>query len=291
MSEIENENLGAIESEAQADELLESVEQSSDGPIQDEAQQAPQTMDEFELTVGGKQIKAKRDQLIQWAQQGYSAPGQLSKLTRELDSYKKKWTEFEPQYKTLQEKYGPVDEYVRQNPQFWDHVLKSYEQRNQVLGDTSNPLAGMVTDLQKQVQDLIQYKNQIEERQVKHQTAQEDQAYLSTLDEMQKAYPDIDFTSPDEEGRSLEYKVLEYAHENGIKNFKTAFRDFYHEELVKRSESKAKEALLKDKQKNTKLGILGVTPTPTKRTETKNVRNKSYDDLAQEALEELKIRS
>lgn len=286
--EIENQNLETIESEEQADALLESIERPDHAPIQDEQQQQ-QAIDEFELTVGGKQIKAKRDQVMQWAQMGYEAPNKIRKLTQDLEGWKTKWTQEEPKWKQLQEKYGPVDEYVRQNPQFWDHVMQSYEQRNQLMNDQANPMAPMLQQLQQQVQDLIQYKNQVEERQSQARMAQEDQAYQQTFEEMRKAYPDIDFITPDDEGKTLEYKVLEYAQKEGIRNFKTAFRDFYHDELVKRSESKAKESLSKEKQKNTKLGILGITPTPTKRVSSDH-KGKSWNELANEALEEFNIK-
>jgi hypothetical protein len=137
---------------------------------------------------------------------------------------------------------------------------------------------------------LVQYKSQLEEQQQKQRMAQDDQAYMQSLTEMKKAYPDIDFDSPDAEGKSLEFKVLEYAQQEGLKNFKTAFRDFYHDELQKRAESKAKENFLKDKQKNTKLGVLGITPAPTKNRPSRDVRSMSWDDLASEALEEMGAR-
>ncbi len=285
MDQIENDNLGTIENEEQADALLESIDAPS-GQIQEAAPvQAQAPVDEWDLTVGGKQIKAKRDQVLQWAQMGYSAPDKIRKLSQDLDNYKKQ----ETQWKSMEEKYGPIDAFVKEKPDFWDHVTKSYQERNQILQDQSNPLASVVQQLQSQVQDLVQYKNQIEERQTQAQMAQEDHSYLQTFEEMKKSYPDIDFITPDNEGKSLEYRVLEHAQENGIKNFKTAFRDFHHDELVKRAESKAKENLVKEKQKHSKLGVLGITPTPTKRAEAGNIRNKSYDDLTAEALQELGI--
>lgn len=290
MPDNDTQNLESVDTVEQADALLEQIETPASGEIQDtQAQAQPQTQDEWELTVGGKAIKAKRDQIMQWAQQGYSAPGKISSLTREYEALKKKYADEGNQWKAMQEKYGPVDEYVRQNPQFWEHVTKSYEQRNNLLNDQSNPLAQTVNDLQAKIQDLIQYKNQVEEERQKHRTQEEDQAYLSTLQEVQKAYPDIDFVTADEEGKTLEYRVLEHAQQNGISSFKAAFRDFYFDELQKRSESKAKESLVKEKQKNTKLGVLGVTSAPQRKTSGDH-RNKSYDDLAREALDELGIR-
>ena len=285
MPEIENENSNAIESADQADELLESIEAPDRGPIQDEKPQAQAPLDEFELTVGGKAIKAKRDQVLQWAQMGYDAPNKIRALTKDIETWKQK----ESQFKEMQDKYGPVDEYVRQNPKFWDHVLQSYEQRNQLLQDSSNPLAQMVQQLQTQVQDLVQYKSQIEERESQARLQQEDQEYQQGFEELKKSYPDIDFVTPDDEGKSLEYKVLEHAQKEGIKNFKTAFRDFYHDELVKRAEGKAKESLTKEKQKNTKLGVLGLSPTPTKRALSDH-RGKSWNQLAEEAMQEAGIR-
>jgi len=280
--ENESQNL-EVTTEEQADDLLSSIEGNDSTGIIDEPKKLD---DEFELKIGDQLIKAKRDQVIQWAQQGHSAPGKISQLTRDLESWKKKWSEAEPKWKEVESKYGEVDSYVRKNPEFWDHVLKSYESRNQALQDANNPLAATVNDLRSQVQELIQYKNQIEETNQKHRAAQEDNAYMQSFEEIKKAYADIDFVTLDESGKNLEYKVLEHAINNGIKDFKTAFRDYYHDELMKRAEAKAKESVTKEKQKQTKLGILGVTTQPTKMS-TANIRSKSYENLADEIKAEL----
>ena len=282
MLENDNQNL-EIQTEEQADALLESIDRPDHAPIQDAPVQ--QAQDEWELTVGGKAIKAKRDQVMQWAQQGYTAPGKISQLTKELESWKSKWSEHEPKWKGLEEKYGPIDQYVREKPDFWDHVVQSYEQRNQLMADPNNPLAQTVSALQTQLQDLIQFKNQVTEERTNMQTQQEDQQYMQSLSGIKEQYPDIDFDSPDDEGKTLEYRVLEHAAKEGIKNFKTAFRDFYHDELVKRSESKAKENLIKEKQKNTKLGILCMSPTPSRQTQA-DPRKQSYDQIAESIKEE-----
>lgn len=285
--EIENQNLESVDTVEQADALLEQIDAPTQSAIQD-TPPAPQTIDEFDLTVGGKQIKAKRDQLIQWAQQGYTAPGKISSLTKEIESWKQKYTQLEPEYNAYKEKYAPIDEYVKQKPEFWDHVLKQWEQREQLFNDQANPLAREVNDLRTQLQDLIQYKNQIEAERQNTRITQEDQQYMTVLEETKKQYADVDFDSPDETGKTLEYRILEHAQKEGIKNFQTAFRDYYHDELTKRAAAKAKEDLTKNKVKNTKLGILGITPTPNHRP-TGDHRKMSYDDLAEEAKRELGI--
>lgn len=287
MSEIDNQIENEIDSVEAADAALESISQNDNGPIRDEAQAAPtpQTVDEWELTVGGKPIKAKRDQVLQWAQMGYDAPNKIRSLTKEIESWKQK----ESRFSEIEKKYGEIDKYVREKPDFWNHVLQSWEQRNQSLQDTSNPIAQVVSQLQSEVQNLVQYKNQVEERQSQVRAQQEDQAYMQEFEKTKSAYPDIDFVTPDDEGKTLEYKVLEFAEKRKIGDFDTAFKAFYHDELMKRAESRAKENLSKEKIKNTKLGILGTSQTPTKRPSGDH-RGKSWNELAEEALQEHGLR-
>lgn len=282
-----NENEIIPQNEDEADQLLEQIEQPSHEPIVEAKPEAqdPQFPDEYAFTVGGKEVKGKwtsdRDKVIKWAQMGYEAPTKIGSLTKEIESWKQKGTHFE----ALEKKYGEIDKYVREKPDFWDHVQKTYQQRNQALQDQSNPLAATVSEMQKQVQELVAYKSEVEQRQQHAQAARDDQAYQADFEGIKKQYPKIDFATPGDDGKSLEYKVLEYANENGIKSFKTAFRDFYHDELLKFSAEEAKEKVAKDKFKNTKLGLLGRTDKPTKQMSS-DVRGKSYDDLVAEALQE-----
>lgn len=276
-----------IESEEQADELLASIEEPKDessvepgAKPQAETSPAEQAaIDEFALTVGGKEIKAKRDQVLKWAQMGYDAPNRIGELNKKLEAYAQK----EAQLKELEEKFGPVDKYVRENPQFWDLVQNQYQQ--QLSQVQANP---QLNALMQKVGELESYKNEAEQRRQEFVRAQEDQAYQSELENLKKMYPKIDLHSPDESGKSLEYKVLEYARDNGIKKLTTAFKDFYFDELVKLKEEEAKEKVVQDKQSKSKLGILGISPTPTKRVSS-DVKGKSYNDLEREALEELGI--
>lgn len=281
---IDESNLNSIDTEEQADALIESVERPDHAPIQ-ESQAPAAPVDEWDLTVGGKPLKAKREQVIQWAQMGYDAPNKIRALTKEIDSWKQK----ESHFKTLESKYGEIDKFVQEKPDFWDTVVQQYQNRNQSLQDPTNPLASVVQQLQTQVQGLVQYKDQIEQQRSQALAQQEDQVYQQQFEEFRTAYPDIDFITPDGEGKSLEYKVLEHAQKEGIRNFKTAFRDFHHDELMKREHSRAKESVVKEKQKNTKLGILGISPTPQRRAQSTEVRSRSWDDIGEEAKRELGI--
>lgn len=282
---IDEQNIETVED---ADALLATIEQPDPSAIQDSPPQAV-LPDEIDFPIEDKKMmKVKRDQLFQWAQQGRTAPGKMSQLTREIESYKKKLSEEEPKWQGLQKKYGEIDDYVRQNPQFWDHVTQSYQNKNQALNDGNNPLAGVVTDLQSKIQDLIQFKNQTVEEQTKHRTSQEDKAYISQLEEIKKKFSDLDFVTPDEEGKTLELRVLEHATKNNIGNFEAALKDLKFDDLTKLSAEKAKESLTKEKLKNSKLGILGITAQPTKRSSSDH-KGKSWNSLSEEIIDEYKL--
>jgi len=241
-----------------------------------------QTAQEYELLVGGKQIKAPIDKIMKWAQQGYDAPNRIGELNKTLESYKSK----EQQFKEWQEKYGPVDEYVRQNPQFWNHVTQSYEQH--IAQAQQNPLHPVVGELQKRLEGLEGMAQSFQQQRQAEIAKQQDTQYMEEFSAIQKQYPKVDFATPDESGKSLEYKVLEYAQAKGIKEFTPAFRAFYHEELVKNAAEEAKEKLINDKQAKSKLGILGISAAPTKR-HSDSVKGKSYNDLTSEILQEYNL--
>jgi len=275
--------------EEQADELLNSIEQPTLETGQTVVEPVATQAQELAFTVGGKEIKidlAKdRDKLIRWAQQGYEAPNKLGEYNKKIQTYEKQiseWKTKEALIKEYQEKYEPVDKYIKENPQWWNTVqaqLQQAQNQNKPIDPIVNQLIEKVTGLEKIAQTY-------QERAQAQQMQTEDAEYMKEFEAVAKQYPEIDLQTPDEQGESLEFKVLRYAQENGIKKFTTAFRDFNHDKLVSLAEQKAKEKIMNDKVSKTKLGILGISSTPTPR-KSETVRNKSYNDLANEALAEL----
>ncbi len=277
------------QTEDDADALLEGIEAPSGDSSMEAAPTAEQTQQaiDFAFTVGGKEIKldlAKdRDKLMRWAQQGYEAPNKIGELNKKLEGY----TQRETQYKEWQEKYGPVDDYVRQNPQFWDHVVKQYQQQQQqVQNGQQEQVSPAIQQLMQEVQGLKQIASTYQQQEQERQAMRDDALYMDEFSKVQKQYPKIDFSTPDQEGKNLEYKVLEFAQAKGIKEFTTAFKAFHHDELLKLAQEEAKEKLISDRQSKSKLGILNVSSTPTRKT-SDSVKGKNYNDLAAEALQEL----
>lgn len=268
--------------EEQADSLLESIEQPAHemANTQEMKQEPPPPVQEYEFEHSGKKIKAPVDKLLKWASQGYDAPNKIGELNKELQT----WRQKESQFKELESKYGDVDNYVRQNPEWWNYVKSQYEQQQQA--QQQNPLFSELSALKNELNEVKSFKSQVEQEKIQQKIKEEDSAYLNQLEQIKKTYPTVDLITPDPmTGKSLEYKVLEFANEKGIKDFDVAFKAFYHDELMRMREESAKEKLAQDKISKSKLGILGISSTPTKKI-SDSVKGKSYNDLEREIREE-----
>lgn len=300
------------ETELPSDQELDSLMNGTQGegreiPMNDEearamqgqppAQETPppaaaQTPREYELEIRGQKIKATEDKILRWATQGYEAPNKIGELNQKLAGYQQKYESIK-QF----EKYGSVDEYAAKNPEWWNHVMESYKNRQAQASNPNDPISHELSSVKNELNSVKQFIDQAKadkEQAMAKETAlkveSEDKALDSEIKSIQELYPNFDWNRPDPSGKSLELKVLEYAAQNDIKSFKTAFRDFYHDQLQKVAEERGKESVNKDIQKKTKLGFLGQTSTPKKGiSPATNVKNQSYEQLLGEALDEAGI--
>jgi hypothetical protein len=243
-----------------------------------------QAIQEMEFTWNGKPIKAPVDRFKQWASQGYDYAQKMQEFNARQAAFEKSQKEFEP----LKQRYSEIDEYARQNPQWLEHVNQAYMQ---AIGQAESNGTGQSPEIMALKQELLELKSFKEELTSERQAAkvaEQDQKLSEEIQSIQDKYKDLDWATPNEHGKTLETQVLEFAIQNGIKNFEHAFKLFNHDSLIKLHASKAKEEQVKAKQAQTKAGLLGSTPAPTKEFgKVTNLKSKSYNDIAREALEEL----
>jgi hypothetical protein len=272
------------------DELVNESQESNTREIpMSKEPEAPAPQDEkIEFTANGKKIQATRDQLIKWAQQGYDAPQKFQKFNQEKTQWETQRAQWEQQWG----EYRKVDEWAQKNPDKWALVQKSFAQPGTAAPQTANPndpYAPVIQNLTTELQQLKGVALTWQEQMAKQQQEKENQELDQEIQSIRDKYKDLDWSTPDENGKSLEYKVLEHARENGIKKFGTAFKDFYHDELISRAEAQAKQNVSKGIQTKTKMGILGESPTPKKGfAPVKDVKNKSYEDIMDEVRDELR---
>lgn len=243
-----------------------------------------QTIDEIEYTADGKVVKESMDMVKKRASQGYH----YAQKMREIKEKEAQYNEAQTRLQEL-EKWRELDTYARENPQWREHVEQSWQNRDKIGLDPDNPLSGEVGSLRQDISklsELVQTLQQDKEQRVQ----QEQDARLSDeIKSIRGEYKDIDFDAADEDGKSLEYRVIEHANTYGLPTFRAAFRDFYHDELIKMRVEQTKQQIAADREKKRKQGLIGESKTPTMANGfDTSVAGKSYEQLLEEALAELK---
>ena len=99
---------------------------------------------------------------------------------------------------------------------------------------------------------------------MEQQVKSEDAALDKAIKSIQTTYKDIDFAAKDENGLSLEQRVLDFAMKNHFTQFEDAFKVYYHDQLVKSAEARGKESIMQEMKKRQKLGLLDESPAPGK---------------------------
>jgi hypothetical protein len=202
---------------------------------------------------------------------------------------------FEQQYSP----YKTIDEYAKQNPDWWKHVESSFASRTTQGGaqdsSASPDLEKIKADIRAQLEAEFnplkeEFKTIQEERESKKREA-EDTSLETEVKGIRDQYPNLPWDTADESGLSLEARVLKHGIDQGFKNFRAAFRDYAHDDLIKYAEDSGKEKYLQSIKTQNKQGLLGKTSAPTKGLQpVTDLKNKNYNDLLAEALEELAIK-
>ncbi len=291
-----DEVLGRVESESQEtqDRDEASIREGAAADDSDKEAEAPKgavdaqkVVAEYEIIHNGKKVKAPIEKVLQWASQGYDYPQKMQQFNQtraQFEEQKKQW-------EAVQNKYKPIEDYIQKDPSWWDHVQNSFQSKISGVNE-ADPNSGVIRTILDKLDKNEKFISSLEEERNNAKIQNEDKELESVIEATRKEYPNIDLTATDESGKSLLLKVLEHGVQNGIRNFRAAFRDFNHDILVKQAEEKSKELASKETQKRNKLGLIGTSPTPrTKQMgNVENIKNKSYEDIHQEILKEFGIR-
>lgn len=270
--------------EAQADALIASVESPGEvnppGPTPETHEAlatkvdapVPQALEpKYKIKWNGQERELPVNQLINLAQQGYGYSEGMRDLKVQRKLFEDQRTTEQAKWKDVSERiaqYREVEEYIKQDPQWWEHVRSQYQQQ-QTQGGPVNPVNHpVVKELLKTVEGLGSDLSQIKQEKVLAQQAQEDTQLDTAISGIKEAHPNLDWLTIDETGKSLEQRVIDYATQNNIGTFRAAFRDLMHDELVKKHEVKAKEEVAQNIKKATKLGLGPITDSPKSKLST-----------------------
>jgi len=253
----------------------------------------------FDLKWGGETQQFPQSKMVQYAQQGYDYNKKMSDINSQRTLLDQERNTFQTESAAQKERYSyldQVDQYAQQNPQWLQNVQNSYAQAtgNQAPGtqaviDQTNPLAGTVNSMQEQMQEMQGTLKAQADREQAVQQAEEDKQLSSSIGDYKKAQTSFDWEAQDPStGQTLEQQILDHAMQKGATNFQMAANDFLFDRLMQRANGQGKEAIVKDIQQKTLLGLGPVTNAPTQCILQGNVdTNKSYSQLAAEAMAEI----
>lgn len=269
------------------DAIAEQVEQSTNSEIpmsedvpRETSEQSPEeALQEFKFNAYGKEIKVPYNdpRINQWLSMGYEAPNRFGELNKRIQESQKQLQEWQNKYQTLEgsfNTYRDVDNWAKANPQQWQSLTEAWRQQVSQM----NP-AQLPPEVQQKLEQHDQILTQFQQEQVARRHQAEDQALGTEIESIRKSYPNLDFDAPDQTGRSLEYRILEYATQNGIPSFRAAFRDYCFDQLTKKAEEQGREKVSRTMSQTTKAGLLGRDPAP-KRSSQADITGKNYDPLS-----------
>lgn len=249
-----------------------------------------------EYKANGKPVRETLEQALNRSSQGYNYAQLLSEFKQKEPTYQKQIEELGGQLKNL-DKFRQYDEYAKQNKAWADHVdnmWKNKEQFNNADLDPNDPVTKKLASFEQMLQN---FSNQFGEKIQKYDqvvTAQEmakdDLSFNKEVETVTQGFKHVDFDTKDESGKSVKTYVMEHMVSKQIPNFRTAFLDLYHDQLLAQHEQSLRDKHAKETQKRTKEGIIGVKSTPNgsdKSAPVSNIGSKSWDELAMLGKKEL----
>jgi hypothetical protein len=269
----------------------EQTARNSERPMEEE--KTPPVKEEvYEFSHNGKTVKGNKEQFIKWASMGYDRPQFQQKINQE----RTKWEEDKKNWENKWGVYRQIDEYANQNKSWWDFIQQQWNSRGttpQAAPQVADPLAPKFQSIEEKLSKFEQFLQTQEEQKVLAQKEELDQNLETEIQSLRQAHKDLDWDTLDENGKSLELRILEHADSNGISSVRAAMRDLLHDDLVQKAQSAGKIAVSKNIQAKTKLGVLGESPTPQRLPvkSNKQIRDTSYEEIMDEIREELRGRA
>jgi hypothetical protein len=256
------EMIAEVQSNNNADSVPSQDTQAQTGISEPPSQNTPSQ--EYEYQANGKTIKEPIDVILKRASQGYN-------YAQHMQDYKTKSGEVDSRLQKaveLENKYSEIDKYAQENPEWNDHLQKTWDSRFDVSGNQQNQDQAQT---QQQANIPTQFLNEFNDMKsfvenMKNERA--DQAYQGAVQKVRDQYPDVDFSATDPNtGKSLEQQVLDFAEQNSIGKFEPAFKAFYSDQLIERARTQAKDQMASDIQQRNKAGLLGTSQTPSSNTQ------------------------
>lgn len=292
------------QSAEEADALISAIEAPSyDHPDQGPAvpQNKTETTEQMvTITRGGQEIQVPYSKALQFAQQGYDYSQRMNDYNAQVQKFQQEQSAWNQERSEMQQRWAQYDEiskYAEQNPQWWGLVQNAWQkelQRSQggapqgtspQMDIASHP---MFQQLQQQLEEMRGFVNAQKEREEAIANEKANAALDQAIDEFQKQYPSFQWNVLDESNMTLTDKIINYAAQNEIPSFRAAALAYLEPQLVGKLQMDGKQQAGEAIRRQTELG-LGANLQPGGLSGAFNTAEKTYEDLANEAIRELGI--
>jgi hypothetical protein len=232
----------------------------------------------------GKEVLVDDEQKYDmYAHKGYDYEQKMHQFKVDRKLFEKERADRDTQFKELEQ----INTYAKENPAFEQLIQREWA-KVQAGGQVQIAPEDRVQVLEARLNQVLdKLENQgkdIEDRRVAEMEAKQEMA----IDSYKESNSDFDWNSKDEQGSTLEDRIMQQMVEKKVKDFEIMADFVLKKERLARKELEAKESLAKGIQKANKLGLGKVTKKSqigVKKSE--DIGNKSYDDLVAESLQEL----
>jgi hypothetical protein len=224
---------------------------------------------------------------MQWAQFGRNYPQRVEQVKAET----RQAIEQElAQEREAISSYKTIDEYAKQNPQWWSFVEQKYQEALQ--NGTLPQATALPPEVTKTLDELKGWKQGIDQKLQEAELQAQDEELNAEIKSIRDEFPTLAWDQADESGKTLETRVMEHAVAKNIGTFGAAFRDLMFPELIKLKTEHARLEEQRAAAARRKQGIIGSKPTPTAKQEGQGptraqIKKSSWDELGRLAAQEL----
>ena len=290
-----------------------------------ETQTTQQAIEELLFEAGGRQFKVPANAELSLKHAGQMVRKPVSSIIngwRQVGDYNQKLAEIDKRNKefdsrqTELDKYAQLQKWSEDNPDLFNWVWSNYENRDKLglqhqLGMVGQPqgteqkpgsatispqVLEVLNSMKQELGGLREWKSSWEKQQEEAQTEQDIQLIDEQIGEFQKyldsnfAQAGIKLDSVDEDGLSLQAKIIKYGIDAKLPDFDTAALKYLKDTLVKTAQQQGSSNAVKNIQAQTRNGVIARSNKPFsdgQELRPDNVQNKGYDQLGSEAKQEL----
>jgi len=239
----------------------------------DKANKLPSTA-EFAVKHNGQIVRAPLDKLVTAYRERSHLDDKFKKFNterQEFDARAKEFGDVEQTKADLADLQALNDwslELQKTNPNAYNHLMGTIEQiKTGTWGEgqentVNTALLKEIDGLKSQVTDLGKFKTDFEEQQEQKLNKEALSETQMKAKEFQELFPEIKLDEKDQDGVTLESRIINQGAELGFEDFTSAAKVILHDQIAEALLQRGRNEVVKGIKGDHKAGIVGRTSTP-----------------------------